>query len=334
MRITREILLNVARDTVKRQTFGGHDLLCVYLTGSLIYDQPMIGGITDIDLIYVHSVDIPCKREIIPVTDEIHLDIGHYPQSAFSQPRKLRTDVWVGSYLCHDPLMLYDTQHWFEYTLAGVFSKFFEPSNVIQRVKTFSERARSAWMQNQTEQVEFLAAAITNYLKILKDAANSIACLTSVPLTNRRFLLDLPERAQKLQMPGLVGGLIDLILPEDPIEPNWETWLDNWKNSYALLLNQPDVPVGLEKCRQPYYEKAILELSATQQEAALWLLLWNWALISSKLPPTCQENSAFNNFCASLSLDEQNLSRRYTALDTYLDTVEEVIDTWAYQNGL
>ena len=59
MRITRDLLLNTARNTIKRQTLGGHDLLCAYLTGALIYDQPMLGGITDIDLVYVHSGDAP-----------------------------------------------------------------------------------------------------------------------------------------------------------------------------------------------------------------------------------------------------------------------------------
>ena len=89
----------------------------------------------------------------------------------------------------------------------------------------------------------FSPVTLFNYLGILKDTANAIACLTSVPLTDRRFLLDFPDRAQKLQMPGLVGGFIDLILPEDPIEPDWELWIDGWRNSYSMLLKQPDIPI-------------------------------------------------------------------------------------------
>ena len=334
MRITRDLLLNTARNTVKRQTLGGHDLLCAYLTGSLIYDQPMIGGLTDIDLVYVHSGDVPCEREIIPITEEIHLDILHYPQSKFSQPRDLRTDPWVGSFLCHDPLMLYDTNHWFEYTLAGVFSKFYQPVNIVQRVKSFSDQARSSWLEMQSFQEGFTPNALFTYLGILKDTANAIACLTSVPLTDRRFLIDFPDRAQKLQMPGLVGGFIDLILPEDPIEPDWELWIDGWRNSYALLLKQPDIPIDLGSGRQPYFEKAIIDLYATNQEAALWILLWNWNRISALLPAGCAEVSAFNNFCSTLTLDQPNFEKRISALDTYLDTVEEVIEKWSYESGL
>ncbi len=334
MRITRELLLKTARETVKRHTFGGHDLVCAYLTGSLVYDQPILGGVTDIDLVYIHSGDSPCTREIVQITDEIHLDIAHFPQSTFSQPRSLRTDPWIGSFLCKDPLMLYDTQHWFEYTQAGTSAQFYQPVNVIQRVKFFSEKARSSWLSMQMAPGDFLTMALPGYLKILQNAANAIACLTSVPLTDRRFLIDFSERAQKLQMPGLVGGFTDLILPVEPIEPDWDTWIENWKASYNLLLQQPEIPTGLSNGRLTYYERAILELSESRQEAALWIMLCTWSKISSLLPVECTENAAFLNFCSILTLDENLFPNRLASLDTYLDTVEEVIDNWAYMSGL
>jgi len=334
MRITRDLLLKTAKDTIKRQTFGGHDLICVYLTGSLIYDQPLLGGITDVDMVYVHSGEAPCAREIIPITDEIHLDIAHFSESAFSQPRQLRTDAWIGSFLCHDPLVLFDTQHWFEYTQAGTAAQFYLPSYTIQRVNFFSDQARSSWLRMQMEKGDFAPANLLDYLKILRNAANAIACLTSVPLTDRRFLLDFPLRAMDLKMPGLMGGFVDLILPEEPIEPNWDEWIQNWKASYALLLKQDEVPTALKAGRLPYYEKAILELYEAQQEAALWILLWTWTLISTLVPAKAEENAAFANFCTTLSLDQAHFTSRLSSLDSYLDTVEEVIDNWSYQNGL
>lgn len=334
MRITRDLLLNTARDTIKRQTSGGHDLVSAYLTGSLVYDQPLLGGLTDIDLVYIHSVDIPCRREIVPITEEIHLDIAHYPQSMFSQPRELRSDPWLGSFLCHDPIMLYDTAHWFEYTQAGVAAQFFLPSNIIKRVKSFSDRARSEWLQLQMSAEAFSPETRLKYLRILKDAANAIACLTSVPLTERRFLIDFPERAIDLKMPGLAGGFVDLIVPAEAVEPDWENWLDNWKASYAALLEQPDVPLGLSNGRLPYYEKAIGELAGTRQEAALWIMLWTWTLISNLLPAESNAVTAYENFCALMALDGGNFNERLSSLDAYLDTVEEAIDNWSYQNGL
>jgi hypothetical protein len=313
---------------------GGHDLVCAYLTGSLIYDQPQLGGITDIDMVYIHTADIPCAREIIPVTDEIHLDIAHYSQAMFNQPRQLRSDAWVGSFLCCDPIMLFDTSHWFEYTQAGVAAQFYLPSNTILRVKYFSERARSAWLQMQTEQEKYSPAVVLKYLRILKDAANAIACLTSVPLTDRRFLIDLPKRADSLQMPGLSAGFVDLILPEEPIEPNWDTWLENWRPTFEKVSKQANAPLALKGGRLPYYEKAIEEMQTTQQEASLWILLWTWTLIANALPSKSPEEEFFNDFCSLLSLDEAHLSKRLASLDVYLDTVEETIDKWSYDNGL
>ncbi|MCJ7774152.1 MAG: hypothetical protein MUP22_13595, partial [Desulfobacterales bacterium] len=101
MRITKDLLLLTAKDAVKRALFDSNDIVCAYLTGSIIREDPLIGGTTDIDLIYVHSIDAPGKREIVPITEDYHLDISHFSQSFFSQPRKLRADAWVGSFLCH-----------------------------------------------------------------------------------------------------------------------------------------------------------------------------------------------------------------------------------------
>ena len=125
------------------------------------------------------------------------------------------------------------------------------PSNMIKRVKFFSERARSAWLQLQLKSGEFTAETRLEFLRILKDAANAIACLTSVPLTERRFLIDFPERAISLKMPGLAGGFIDMIVPAEAVEPDWENWLANWKASYDTLLKQPNVPLTLSTGRLP-----------------------------------------------------------------------------------
>jgi len=59
MRVTREILLKQARENAKLLTAKDRGIICVYLTGSLLKDDPFIGGITDIDLICVH--DLPVK---------------------------------------------------------------------------------------------------------------------------------------------------------------------------------------------------------------------------------------------------------------------------------
>lgn len=334
MRITRDLLLTTAKDTVKRHTFGSHDLVCAYITGSLVHEDPLLGGSTDIDLVYIHGIDAPVKREIVPVTEDFHLDIAHLHESVFSQPRSLRTDPWVGSFFCHYPIPVFDHGHWFEYTQAGVFAHFFQPANIIQRVKPFAERARSRWLNLQISQGGFTAMSLRDYLLIMKDAANAIACLTSVPLTDRRFLLDFPLRAQDLHMPGLASGLVDLILPEEPIEPNWESWLANWRTDFSLLLARENSPLKYSPGRMPYYEKAITGLKESRQDAALWILLWTWTEISSLLQSENSGGVDFSDFCRLLSLGGDQFQFRINALDDYLDMVEETIDRWSDSNGL
>ena len=334
MRITRDLLLNTAKDTVKRVTYGNHDLVCVYITGSLIYPEPLIGGSTDIDLVYIHSVDAPVKREIIPMTDEFHLDIAHLHQSTFSQPRNLRTDPWIGSFLCHYPIPIFDSGHWFEYTQAAVFAHFFQPANVIERVKPFAERARAGWMSLQISTEGFNPTTLHAYLKVLKDAANAVACLTSVPLTDRRFFIDYPTRTQNLAMPGLAAGLTDLIVPEEPIEPNWEAWLADWRTDFTMLQKSPNLPLKYSNGRMAYYEKAIEGLKETNQQAALWILLWTWTEITALLFPDGKQAVAYSDFCRLLTLGSDQFHERVGALDSYLDVVEESIEHWSEQNGI
>ena len=202
MRITKDLLLLTAKDAVKRALFDSNDIVCAYLTGSIIRDDPLVGGTTDIDLVYVHSIETPVKREIVPIAEDYHLDISHYPQSFFSQPRKLRTDAWVGSFLCHYPIVLHEANHWYDYVRSAVFAHFFQPVNIIERVNPFIEEARREWIKLQAQRSDPENDFIHSYLKSIKNAANAIACLTSVPLTDRRMLLDFPQAALGVQMPG------------------------------------------------------------------------------------------------------------------------------------
>lgn len=334
MRITRDLLLSTAKDTVKREIFSSNDIVCAYLTGSITREDPLIGGTTDIDLIYIHSLEYPQKREIIPVTDDFQLDIAHYSQSFFSKPRRLRSDAWVGSFLCHYPILLHDTNHWFDYVRSGIFAHFFEPNYIIQRVKPFIETARQNWLELLNQQPNDDFSFMNRYLRIIKDAANAVACLTSVPLTDRRLLIDFPQAVQSINMPGLEGGLVDLIVPADPIEPEWDIWIDNWNTAFSSLQQVDKKPLSYSSCRRSYYEKAILGLKDEKSHAALWLLLWTWSLIVSRLPRINSGQKGYGDFLAQLSLGTDHFSERLSSLDKFLDAVEESIEGWSANSGL
>jgi hypothetical protein len=334
MRITRDLLLSTAKDTVKRETFSSNDIVCAYLTGSITREDPLIGGTTDIDLIYVHSLEVPHKREIIPITDDFHLDIAHLSQSFFSQPRKLRSDAWVGSFICHYPIVLHDSSHWFDYVRSGVFAHFFQPNNIIQRVKPFIETARRGWIALLNQQNSVDQGFVQPYLKIIKNAANAVACLTSTPLTDRRFLIDFPQAAQGINMPGLEGGLVDLIMPTEPIEPDWNIWMGNWNTAFSSLQQIDNQPLSFSICRRSYYEKAILGLKDDNSQAALWLLIWTWSLMASRLTRNNSSQKGYEDLLTQLMLDADHFSERLAGLDQFLDAVEESIEVWQAAAGI
>jgi hypothetical protein len=334
MRITKDLLLLTAKDTVKKALFESNDIVCAYLTGSIIREDPLIGGTTDIDLIYVHSVDMPIRREIIPIVEDYHLDISHYPQSFFSQPRKLRTDAWVGSFICHYPIVLHETNHWFDYVRSAVFANFYQPVNVIERVTPFIKEGRRNWIELQNNNLSADQGFLNIYLKSISNAANAIACLTSVPLTERRFLIDFPLAALGVNMPGLSGGLIDLIVPPDPIEPDWDTWMTNWNIAFSSIQQVESKPLSFIESRRPYYEKAILELKDINNQAALWLLLWTWSLMSSHLQKNNSSQRGFLDILDQLMLSPDHYEERAKGLDQFLEVVEDTIEKWKISTGL
>ena len=147
MRITRETLLKIATETAAQRVRQNRSLVSILATGSLLEEEPVLGGTTDIDLIFVHSGQPPIDRELVRLNDEVHLDIAHLPQSLFNQPRQLRVDSWLGPAIYANPILLHDTQHWFEFTQASVRSQFTRPDYALGRARPFAERARQSWLQ-------------------------------------------------------------------------------------------------------------------------------------------------------------------------------------------
>jgi hypothetical protein len=334
MRITRDILLKAARTAVTQRTMYNHHVICIYLTGSLLMEEPLLGGTTDIDLFFIHDSDQPVQREVEKITDEIHLDIAHLSQAVFHQPRSLRADPWIGPFLCQNPVVLHDQQHWFEFTQASVCSQFNQPENALLRARPMADEARNLWMSlhlgGATNEVE----RVSMYLKALERAGNTIATLTGSPLTERRFFLLLPERAQMLGRPGLAAGLADLISGDPVSDETWKTWFANWNATLKSIQGGPAVPAPLQPCRLSYYTHAADALFSHVPAAAIWLLLRTWtkSLSSSTTPAALPPE--FEDVLRTLGLDEAHFDDRLANLDAYLDQLEESIEVWSRENGV
>lgn len=334
MRITRENLLKNARQMVSFRLAQDKTVVCVYLTGSLLHEDPTVGGTADIDLIFVHDRLQKVEREVVRVTDEVTFDIAHYSQMNYDQPRRLRLNPWLGSYLISDPILLYENQHWFEFTQASVAAQFYQPDTILARVRPLADYARQVWMDFSSKPVEGSISTLLTYIKALESAGNAIAGLYGPPLPERRFFLLFPKRALKAGKPDLTASLIGLFAQQPPSDEQWESWMIDWENAFDSVSVLASCPVKLKPPRKAYYLSAMQALRNENAPGALWLLLRTWTVLASHMRANAAALHPFSKFRQSLGLDESSLEERFDGLDKFLDQVDETLDAFARASGI
>ena len=289
MRITHDTLMKLARDLVARRVREDRGVTAAYLCGSMLTEDPMLGGTADIDLVFVHDDPVVMEREIIPLNAEVHFDIAHHWYHDYRQTRQLRIHPWLGPTL-KDCLPLFDPQHFLDFTQASVRGQFERPDYVLQRARLLHEQARRIWMECETQQGETEPARLSLYLKALYSAANSLASLVGSPLTERRFLAVFPERAAVLGKPGLHAGLMGLLGGPHLSADMLVDWLPMWLLAYQSM-PASNSPACMHIGRKQYYERAVETLmSEAQPSAALWPMLRTWS--SGCLPPAFRQPRA------------------------------------------
>ena len=326
MRVTRDILLNLARENAAKLTAKDRGLVCVYLTGSLLKQDPFIGGVTDIDLICVHDRPVTVCREIVRVNSDVHLDIAHYTQESFSPARKLRLDPWIGGALELGAISLQDATHWFDLTRSSAISQYWHSANTSARCKLFLFSARQDWQALVDGTLPQGIKRMQAFVNAVRKTANAAASLSGMPLTVRRLFIDLPERAEKAGIPDLTGDLVQLFTSVEVTDESWQPWLTGLNNSFEALKTAKTIPPSINPNRRNYYEKAILALSEERPAAAVWVLLDVRTMAANQLPKTEVAYKEWQEFCHQLKLDSKTLPARLDALDSALDKVEEVVE--------
>jgi hypothetical protein len=334
MRFTRDNVLKLARDSAARQVRQYKHLVCIYLTGSVLLEDYMLGGSTDIDMVCIHESEPPLQREVVPLVEEIHLDIAHLSENVFQQPRQLRTHPWLGSFMCLNPIALHDTHHWFEFAQARICSQFNRPEYVMERARPLADESRQIWMALNNKQVEPGAEKVMVFLKALERAGNAIATLSGPPLTERRFWLGYSQCAQAINMPGLSDGLAHLFTTEQINAETIQSWFSSWSNALKSTSELADCPPPLMDCRRPYYERAVNALADDHPEGAVWILLRTFTRAICLLGMQSPFLKDWQKLCKDLELDEEHFNHRLNDLDAYLDSVEETIELWGKQSGV
>ena len=333
MRITTSLLHKIARDTVSRRVRRDHSILAIYLSGSLVTGDPLLGGTADIDLFFIHSDLAVPEREIERLTDEVHLDIAHQARDAYHQTRELRLHPWMGDNIINCKV-LYDPQHFLDFTQASVRAQFNQPELRLQRVQHQAENARQVWLNLHDYQGEPELAQVEAYLRAVGHAANAVACLSGSPLTERRFLLDYPGRAAAVGREGLYPGLVGLLGGAQLEVEALGSMLAAWEEAYRAV-PEKEAPARLHPVRFEYYQRAFKSMLGREQpQVVLWPLLRTWTSVVECLPDDDDQSQDWRQVTQELGLLGAGFPEKVAALDAYLDSVEELLDDWAIARGI
>jgi hypothetical protein len=333
MRITKDMLQKSAKDAITIRLKTEKDMVAAYLVGSVLWDEPLIGGYADIDLILVHANPPTKTREIVRVYDEVTLDILHHCQDLYLQPREMRSDPWLGYSVQNHPQLLYDVRHWFEFTQASVGSQFYRPDLAVGRARKLSTLAREIWTELHQGKKSH-ADRINEYLRALESAGNAIACLSGPPLPERRFSLELRNRFQAIGQAEMMTGFNYLLGIDDLSADGLHAVLTDWEQAYDMAGKQESCPVELGPIRKDYYLKAIhAMLDDGGSESVAMLLLQTWTRCIRTNLSTTPEYDEWLKAMSSFHLGKEDFADRLNSLDHFLDRLDEALDGWALKNG-
>jgi len=333
MRITHDTMMRIAKDAVDRAIRKNRSIIAAYLSGSLIEEEFLLGGTVDVDLFFIHTDEVIVEREIIAMTEDVHLDITHHRYRDYQQPRDLRIHPWLGPVINNAHIM-HDPQHFLDFTQASVRGQFDRADYILERIQGQLETARKIWFELQELNKETSIEEIYTYIKAIRLIANAIASFSNAPLTERRFLLHLKDRAEAIGSPGLYNGFLGLMGAPNIDEQIIKGWLHDWEKAY-LEITEENRPVKLDKNRYRYYRKAFdAILDTTTPEDTLYPMVNTWILALINLPKESESRKACSEAMNKLGLLGESFRERVLALDAYLDVIEEIVENWAKANGV
>ncbi|HKZ44169.1 MAG TPA: hypothetical protein VJZ78_03930 [Anaerolineales bacterium] len=339
MIISKESLLRIARDTVRERTqgeFARKYILSIFLTGSLLTEDPLMGNSTDIDLVFIHSMPPALRREVIPLNPDIHLDIKHNPREEYEPARNLRTNPWIGPEI-YRAVQLYDPDHFFDFTQAAVRDKYDDPLNAHARASLNAGHARAIWGDLEKDPGTGKSTQpkmLLRYLKSISHAANVLPVIKDPILGERRFLLDFPAIANAFDLPELGGELYSLLGAGQLKAEKLDEWLKDWeKDLVEAGTDAADGDARIHPARVPYYRSGFeTAINEGTPSAILWPLLHTWSLAVSKLP--IEKQSAWKDACQSLGMLNEGMTSNLHKLDLFLDRLEGMLESWKGIHGI
>ncbi|OGO68654.1 MAG: hypothetical protein A2Z37_03110 [Chloroflexi bacterium RBG_19FT_COMBO_62_14] len=328
MRITRRKLIELAHREADRRAVE-EDILSAYLIGSTVRGEPLFGGTADIDLILVHKNPPASKREVIPLSEDVHLDIAHHDRATYNEPRSLRTSPWLGPAL-YDPLFLLDPEHFLEWAQASARSQFNRADYRQARASGLLAKARS-----EVGQLKIPGAAWPGaYPTAVLDGVNSLALLVGAPAAGRRLTVTLKQRTEEAGQPEIFETFLHLIGAAAPDRLDLPGWIDAWERAFRAASSGSSDP-RLAPCRMRYYLSGFEALSeAGWPQAVVWTLLSTWQIALESLGAGADgARPEWEAFLHGLNLEEQAAEERTGELEAFLDGIEDRIESWSRAHG-
>ena len=332
MRVTRETLIRLAKENAKTRAFDNKDIVAAYLIGSLLNEgqEPFLGGLTDIDLVFVTAGKPPRTREIVKLTGDFHLDITYHARAEYNPARELRVNPWLGTEI-YNPMLLYEREKFFDFVQAAVRAgfEFHAPMLTLQRCRTLLAHGRGIWTDLLETGDTVGPKDVAHYLKAIYHAACAVAELNGNPLAERRLLLDFPTRAEQANRPQMAAGLAGLLggsrlesgIPAD--------WFPAWQKDFLAAAQSGKADARIHAARINYYLKAFESMTGI---VALWPLLHTWTLCALALPAA--QTKDWQAAVTQLGLTGESFGEKVQGLDQFLDEVEILLDEIASANGL
>ena len=333
MQLTPEVFHQFAETTVEKLVQVDPSIIAAYQCGSTILaENPLLGGTTDIDIVFIHTREPLLEREILHLTEDVHLDISHHSQEIYRQGRELRVHPWMGPTL-NNAKPLYDPRHFLDFTQASVRGLFHRADYKVQRAQALLQEARQTWLGLQTVTAAVGPNILINYLKAIENAVNALAILEGEPLTIRRLLLDFAQRAETLGHPRLQIGVLGLLGAHRVESEQIQAWLPAWSETYDAIPEESR-PADLHPYRKDYYLRAFeAMIGGHEPKALLWPLLNTWTLAASALSASNPAYQGWREACQQLELLSSDITEKVAALDAFLDQVAEVLDQWDQEYG-
>lgn len=332
MRVTRDSLLRLARETAQERAYNQSDIIAIYLIGSLRQEEPFLGHSTDIDLVIVHEARPGIGREIVPLPADIHLDILHRARADYQSPRQLRLHPALGHEL-YDAMLLYERQPFFEFVQAGVRGgmEFNAPTTVCQRAFRLLSESRKRWLE-LSGAPDWGAKEMNAWLETLTHAANALMEMDGTRLTERRFLSDFSQHLAALDIQDLLPAFLELMGEFSALLDEVAAWIPHWETDFQIAAQSAIRTGDLHPARLSYYLQGMRHyLDGGQPLFALWPLLRTWTWAALALPEDRRVH--WNEFIHRLGWAEKR-EERLSALDRYLDRVQEALETYATQHGV